>query len=78
MKKNKIICFRCGKERIIVKVWKEKVWDSVIENTETICSDKECQKSMEKEINAQRKNRLQREEKKKEHYKNIHKHAPGK
>jgi len=41
-------CSRCGKERIIVRTWKEKVDSSVIINTETACPDKECQAEVEK------------------------------
>jgi len=41
-------CSRCGKERMIVRTWKEKVDSSVIINTETACPDKECQAEVEK------------------------------
>lgn len=41
-------CSRCGKERIIIRSWKEKIDGSVITNTETACPDKECQKEVEK------------------------------
>ena len=41
-------CSRCGKERIIIRTWKEKVDSSVIINTETACPDKECQAEVEK------------------------------
>lgn len=37
-------CIRCGKERIVARVWKEKMGNSVIINTETKCPDPECQK----------------------------------
>jgi len=37
-------CPRCGKERIFVKTWKEKIGYSTITTTETACPDKECQK----------------------------------
>lgn len=43
-------CYRCGKVRIVVRVWKEKVWNSVITNTETACPDKECQAVINKEL----------------------------
>lgn len=42
-------CVRCGKERVIVKTWKEKFGDSVIINTESDCPDKECQKKVDLE-----------------------------
>ena len=41
-------CSRCGRERIIVRTWKEKVDSSMIINTETACPDKESQKEGEK------------------------------
>lgn len=41
-------CIRCGKERIIVKIWKEKIGYSVVTTTETACPDKECQKMVDK------------------------------
>lgn len=40
-------CTRCGKERIIKKVWKEKIQTfygkSTLEHTLAICPDKKCQ-----------------------------------
>lgn len=47
-------CVRCGKERIVLKTWKEKIWDSIIINTETICPDPECQKLVNKDNKKQR------------------------
>lgn len=47
-------CVRCGKERIVLRTWKEKVWDSVIINTETICPDPECQKLVNRDNKKQR------------------------
>ncbi|OGK10454.1 hypothetical protein A2767_01195 [Candidatus Roizmanbacteria bacterium RIFCSPHIGHO2_01_FULL_35_10] len=38
------LCVRCGKQRIIVKTWKEKLGYSTITATMTACPDKECQK----------------------------------
>lgn len=43
------LCWRCGKERIIVKSWKEKIGYSTITTTETACPDIECQKLVNKE-----------------------------
>lgn len=40
-------CIRCGKERKIVKTWKEKIGTSVIVNTESVCPDPACQKLVE-------------------------------
>ncbi|MBI5127309.1 hypothetical protein HZA76_02530 [Candidatus Roizmanbacteria bacterium] len=41
-------CSRCGKERVFVKTWKEKIGYSTITTTETACPDPECQKIVEK------------------------------
>ncbi len=41
-------CWRCGKERIVVRSWEEKVGTSVVTTTETACPDIECQKLVEK------------------------------
>lgn len=38
------LCVRCGKQRIVVKTWKEKLGTSTIIATMTACPDKECQK----------------------------------
>ena len=59
-------CYRCGRERIVVKVWKEKVENSVIENTESVCPDKSCQEVVDQEIRRQRNKRFQTENKRKE------------
>jgi len=69
-KNHKNLCYRCGKERIVVKVWKEKIGNSTVENTETACPDKECQKAMDQDIAKQRNKRLQMEERKKESARN--------
>jgi hypothetical protein len=50
----KNLCSRCGTERIVVKVWEEKLGNSIIVNTETACPDKACQKEVEKENKKQR------------------------
>ncbi|OGK24762.1 hypothetical protein A3A46_03655 [Candidatus Roizmanbacteria bacterium RIFCSPLOWO2_01_FULL_37_13] len=59
-------CYRCGRERIVTKVWKEKVENSVIENTVSVCPDKSCQEVVDQEIRHQRNKRLQTENKRKE------------
>ncbi len=41
-------CWRCGKERIFVRSWKEKIGSSVVTTTEMACPDSECQKMVEK------------------------------
>lgn len=40
-------CIRCGTERIVSKIWKEKMGDSVIIDTQTICPKPECQKEVD-------------------------------
>ncbi len=41
-------CNRCGKERIVVKVWDEQIGCSKVTTTETACPDPECQKIVNK------------------------------
>lgn len=57
-------CTRCGKERIIVRTWKETVGYSVVTTRETACPDKACQKMVEqankKQIDKQEASRLKR------------------
>ncbi len=75
-KKNKAFkncCFRCGKERTISKVWKEKVGFSIVEVTERVCPDKECQKILDNDLAKAKKKRLETEEKRKEMIKNRRK-----
>jgi hypothetical protein len=47
-------CYRCGKKRIITKIWKEGTGVNEVETTESICSDPECQKKSEKEMRNQK------------------------
>ncbi|KKS95574.1 MAG: hypothetical protein UV71_C0005G0003 [Microgenomates group bacterium GW2011_GWC1_43_13] len=42
------VCIECGKRRIVVGTYKEKVGNSVVVYKETICPDSECQKKVEK------------------------------
>lgn len=42
-------CIRCGKERIVVRTWKEQVGYSTVTNTEMACPDPQCQAQVEKE-----------------------------
>jgi hypothetical protein len=44
---NTSVCVRCGKPRIILSVKEEKIGNSVIVTTETICPDPECQKKVD-------------------------------
>lgn len=47
-------CTRCGRERIVLKTWKEsiKTFDGVteIEVADTICPNKDCQVIVDKQI----------------------------
>ena len=63
-------CYRCGRERIVLRVWKEKVENSVIENTESVCPDKKCQEVVDQEIRRQRYKYMQTENKRKEMLRN--------
>ena len=42
------VCTRCGKQRIVVDSYEEKVESSVVTYTVTACSDPECQKVVDK------------------------------
>jgi hypothetical protein len=44
------ICIECGKKRIIVGTYEEKVGNSTVVYKETICADPECQKKVEKTL----------------------------
>ncbi len=39
-------CSRCGKERIVLRSWTEKIDNSTILNTEMVCPNPECQKKV--------------------------------
>ena len=43
-------CIRCGKSRIIAKSWTEKINNSVITYTQTVCPDPECQKIVDSDL----------------------------
>lgn len=61
-------CIICGKERVIVKTFKEKVGNSVVISTITECPDKDCQKKVEEILEKEQMNRTraQKEFKKQE------------
>lgn len=40
-------CIKCGKERIVVRTWTEKIYDSIITNTEMRCPNPACQKAVD-------------------------------
>lgn len=47
---NTSICIECGKQRVVVGTYEEKVGNSVVIYKETICPDPECQKKVEKTL----------------------------
>lgn len=50
-------CTRCGKPRIVVKSYEEKVDNSTVTYTITECSDPECQKQVNKTLLSEKKKR---------------------
>ena len=50
----KNVCIRCGKERVFLREWKERVGDSIVTNIKTTCPDPECQKIVDKDNKKQR------------------------
>lgn len=51
------ICTRCGKPRIIVKTYEEKVETSTVTYTITECSDPNCQKLVNKTLQTEKNKR---------------------
>lgn len=51
------VCTRCGKPRIVVKTYEEKVDTSTVTYTITECSDPECQKLVNKTLLTEKKKR---------------------
>ena len=47
-------CTRCGTQRIVLKVSKEKIGNSFVTTTETVCPNKDCQKRVESDNKKQR------------------------
>lgn len=47
-------CTRCGKERVEVKTYKEKVGTSCVIYKEMACEDPECQKKVEKVLSKEK------------------------
>lgn len=45
---NRSVCTRCGKPRVVISSYKEKVEKSTVTYTITGCSDPECQKIVDK------------------------------
>ena len=40
-------CIRCGKVRILDRIWEERVGISLLTHTDTVCPDADCQKLVE-------------------------------
>lgn len=51
------VCTRCGKPRIVVDTYEEKVETSTVTYTITECSDPECQKLVNKTLLTEKKKR---------------------
>jgi hypothetical protein len=51
------VCTRCGKPRIVIKSYEEKVETSIVTYTVTECSDIECQKQVNKVLQSEKKKR---------------------
>lgn len=64
-------CIRCGKTRVVAKVWKEYVGKSLVTYTETVCPDPACQKIVEEEFAAQREKRERLINRKKSGHKQV-------
>ena len=53
-------CIRCGKIRIVGRVWTDKVErGNPITHTQMVCPDKDCQKIVEEEFALKREKKLQ-------------------
>lgn len=52
-------CIRCGKIRVVSRVWTEKIdRGNPITHTETVCPDKECQSIVDADFAAKREKKL--------------------
>lgn len=60
------VCIRCGKQRVFLKKWKEKVDNrgTVITSEIYVCPDKECQKIVDAKFAEMRQKRLDSEQRK--------------
>lgn len=65
--KSETVCIRCGKKRIFLKKWSEKVdgKGTLLTYTQTICPDKECQEIVDAKFTEMRERREMSEEKRK-------------
>jgi len=65
-KKHSNPCYRCGNQRIVSKTWKEGVGINQVDVTLTVCPNPECQKTVNKELNAVHKKTVMMAQKKEE------------
>ena len=52
------ICPRCGKQRVVIKTYKEVVGTSSVSYTETACPDKKCQEVVDEKLLEEEQRRL--------------------
>jgi hypothetical protein len=52
-------CFRCGKQRKVVKTYTEMVDNSLVTYTDSVCPDPECQKALELQLKEEKEKRTQ-------------------
>jgi len=62
------LCFRCGKQRITTRTYKERVGGSTITSSDTSCPDPKCQALLDMQFE---KERIQRE-----HFAVMHQQRP--
>ena len=78
------VCPRCGKKRLVTRVYKEKTPSGYVHYKITSCSDPECQKIVDKKLNDEEKKRKaikkeqERREKERQKIKNRRKQANSK
>ncbi|HKC05023.1 MAG TPA: hypothetical protein VKC54_04090 [Patescibacteria group bacterium] len=51
------VCTRCGKPRVVVDTYEEKIEKSTVTYTITACSDPECQKLVDKILGEEKRKR---------------------
>jgi hypothetical protein len=61
-------CIRCGKTRVVIDTYEEKVETSVVTYTVTACTDSDCQKIVDKLLKDEEKKRemIKKEQEKRE------------
>lgn len=64
-------CVRCGKQRIVVKTWTEKIGNSMVTMEETACPDPACQKEVDLENQKQSDKRRLIKERNEERLRNL-------